>query len=108
MNQKAKDRLKKIAMEEPERLKEINKKAYLKRKEKLKQNDNDETLSIDESENLKKSYYERNKESVNQKAKDRLKKIALEEPERLKEINRKAYLKRKEKIKEQNENISII
>jgi uncharacterized protein YjcR len=46
----------------------------------------------------RKSYYEKNKEIVNEKAKLRLKKIAEEDPERLKEINRKAYLKRKEKL----------
>jgi hypothetical protein len=50
--------------------------------------------------NSRKSYYEKNKEIVNQKAKDRLKKLSEENPEKLKEINRKAYLKRKEKQKE--------
>jgi len=53
-----------------------------------------------------KSYYERNKDFVNQKAKERMKKISQENPDKLKEINRKAYLKRKEKISvNQNENI---
>lgn len=47
--------------------------------------------------NSRKNYYEKNKDLVNQKAKERLKKIAEENPEKLKEINRKAYLKRKEK-----------
>ncbi len=56
--------------------------------------------------NSRKNYYENNKDIVNQKSKERLKKIAQEDPERLKEINRKAYLKRKEKLaKEQTENI---
>ena len=56
--------------------------------------------------NPQKSYYERNKEIVNQKAKDRMKKISQENPDKLREINRKAYLKRKEKISvKQNENI---
>jgi hypothetical protein len=55
--------------------------------------------------NSRKSYYEKNKEIVNQKAKERLKKISQENPDKLKEINRKAYLKRKEKIKDHNENI---
>ena len=49
--------------------------------------------------NSRKSYYEKNKEIVNEKAKQRLKKIAEENPEKLKEINKKAYLKRKEKMK---------
>jgi len=54
----------------------------------------------------RKSYYEKNKDLVNQKAKERLKKLAEDNPEKLKEINRKAYLKRKEKLeKEKIENI---
>ena len=56
--------------------------------------------------NSRKNYYENNKDIVNQKSKERLKKRAQEDPERLKEINRKAYLKRKEKLaKEKTENI---
>jgi len=47
--------------------------------------------------NPRKSYYEKNKEIVNEKSKQRLKKIGQEDPEKLKEINRQAYLKRKEK-----------
>ncbi len=50
--------------------------------------------------NSRKSYYEKNKDIVNEKAKQRLKKIAEENPDKLKEINRKAYLKRKEKMKD--------
>jgi cell division septum initiation protein DivIVA len=49
--------------------------------------------------NSRKLYYEKNKDLVNQKAKDRLKKIAQENPDKIKEINRKSYLKRKEKLK---------
>lgn len=56
--------------------------------------------------NPQKSYYERNKEIVNQKAKERMKKLSQENPDKLREINRIAYLKRKEKISvKQNENI---
>jgi seryl-tRNA synthetase len=55
--------------------------------------------------NSRKSYYEKNKEIVNEKSKQRLKKIAEENPDKLKEINRKAYLKRKEKMNKLNENI---
>ena len=59
-----------------------------------------------EGEQMDKETLKLYKEIVNQKAKERLKKIAEEDPERLKEINRKAYLKRKEKIeKEKAENI---
>lgn len=53
--------------------------------------------------NSRKNYYEKNKEIVNEKAKERLKKLAQENPDKLKEINRRAYLKRKEKIKNNNE-----
>jgi len=62
---------------------------------------------LDKYKNLHKPYYEKNKEIVNEKAKERLKKIRKEDPDKLKEINRKAYLKRKEKMKElkNNENI---
>lgn len=55
--------------------------------------------------NSRKSYYEKNKEIVNEKSKQRLKKIAEENPDKLKEINRQAYLKRKEKMNKLNENI---
>ena len=53
--------------------------------------------------NSRKSYYEKNKEIVNKKAKDRLKKLSEENPDKLKEINRRAYLKRKEKLKDKME-----
>lgn len=55
--------------------------------------------------NSRKSYYEKNKEIVNEKSKKRLKKLAEENPDKLKEINRQAYLKRKEKMNKLNENI---
>lgn len=53
--------------------------------------------------NSRKAYYEKNKEIVNQKAKDRLKKLSEENPDKLKEINRRAYLKRREKMKDKIE-----
>jgi cell division septum initiation protein DivIVA len=49
-----------------------------------------------------KNYYENNKEIINEKAKQRLKKIAEENPEKIKEYRRTAYLKRKEKLKNTN------
>ena len=52
---------------------------------------------LDKYKNLHKPYYEKNKEIVNEKAKERLKKIRKEDPDKLKEINRKAYLKRKDR-----------
>ena len=53
--------------------------------------------------NSRKSYYEKNKDYVKSQAKVALKKLAEENPDKLKEYRRKAYLKRKEKI--QNGNI---
>ena len=53
--------------------------------------------------NSRKSYYEKNKEYVKSQAKVALKKLAEENPDKLKEYRKKAYLKRKEKL--QNENI---
>jgi hypothetical protein len=44
------------------------------------------------------SYYEKNKEVVNEKSKLRRKKMAEEDPERFREMNRLAYLKRKERL----------
>ena len=64
----------------------------------LKEENNKLKTLIENYNTSRKSYYEKNKETVNEKAKQRLKKIAEEDPERLKEINRKAYLKRKEKL----------
>lgn len=54
-------------------------------------------LQLENYNNSRKSYYEKNKEIINEKSKQRLKKMAENNPEKLKEINRKAYLKRKEK-----------
>ena len=46
-----------------------------------------------------KNYNENNKEIINEKAKQRLKKLSEENPEKIKEYRRTAYLKRKEKLK---------
>jgi len=64
----------------------------------LKEENNKLKTLLENYNTSRKCYYEKNKEIVNEKAKQRLKKIAEEDPERLKEINRKAYLKRKEKL----------
>ena len=74
-------------IEENKRLKEEN--ALLKEK-------------LEKYVNHHKNYYENNKEIVNEKAKQRLKKIAEENPDKLKEYRRNAYLKRKEKLKNQD------
>lgn len=47
--------------------------------------------------NSRKSYYEKNKDIVKQKAKERLKKIAEENPNKIKEYAKRAYQKQKEK-----------
>ena len=74
--------------------------------EKLKIENMELKRQIDTYSKPQKLYYERNKEVVNQKAKERMKKITQENPNKLKEINRKAYQKRKEKISvKQNENV---
>lgn len=50
--------------------------------------------------NYRKSYYEKNKDYVKEKAKEGLKKLAQENPDKLKEYRRNAYLKQKEKNKQ--------
>ena len=49
--------------------------------------------------NSRKNYYENNKEIVKEKATERLKKLAVENPNKLKEYRRTYYLKQKEKKK---------
>jgi hypothetical protein len=55
--------------------------------------------------NSRKSYYEKNKEHVKAQAKEGLKKLAEDNPDKLKEYRRNAYLKRKEKMNQLNDNI---
>ena len=58
--------------------------------------------------NSRKYYYEKNKDLVNQKAKERLKKIAQENPDKIKEYAKKAYLNKKAKLEKEkldNQNI---
>jgi hypothetical protein len=64
----------------------------------LKEENTKLKTQLENYNNSRKSYYEKNKEIVNEKSKQRLKKIAQEDPEKLREINRQAYLKRKEKL----------
>ena len=47
-------------------------------------------------------FYEKNKEKIIQNSNQRLQKLKQENPEKLKEYRRNAYLKRKEKLKNQN------
>jgi len=64
-------------------------------KEKLKK-------QLESYNNSRKSYYEKNKDLVNQKAKERLKKIAQENPDKIKEYAKKAYLNKKSKLEKKN------
>ena len=47
----------------------------------------------------RKNYYEKNKELVKEKAKQGIQKLSQENPDKLKEYRKNAYLKRKEKLK---------
>ena len=47
--------------------------------------------------NSRKSYYEKNKDIVNEKATLRMKKLTEENPDKLKEYRKQYYLKKKEK-----------
>ena len=77
--------------------------ALLKEIEMLKEENAKLKSQLENYNNSRKAYYEKNKDVVNEKAKERLKKIAQENPEKLKEINRKAYLKRKERLIQKEE-----
>jgi hypothetical protein len=53
-------------------------------------------------------FYEKNKQKIIQQSNERLKKLKETNPEKLKEYRQKAYLKRKEKLKNENIKESII
>lgn len=58
--------------------------------------------------NSRTSYYEKNKDLINKKAKERLKKLAKENPDKIKEYAKKAYLNKKMKLeKEKLESLNI-
>jgi hypothetical protein len=69
----------------------------------LKEENSKLKSQLENYNNSRKSYYEKNKDYVKSQAKVALKKLAEENPDKLKEYRRKTYLKRKKKI--QNENI---
>jgi len=54
--------------------------------------------------NIQKAYYENNKDTVIEKANQRLKKLSEEDPNKLKEYRRTAYLKHKEKKLKESKN----
>ena len=49
-----------------------------------------------------KAFYEKNKEKIIKESGERLKKLAESNPDKIKEYRRTAYLKRKEKLKNEN------
>ena len=66
---------------------------------KAKNNELEEKLKKYTNSNGHKKYYETNKEIVMEKGANYLQKLKEENPEKLKEYRRKAYLNRKEKLK---------
>jgi hypothetical protein len=56
--------------------------------------------SLENYNNSRKSYYEKNKETIKEKALARLKKLSEENPEKIKEYAMRAYQKQKEKKKQ--------
>ena len=77
--------------------------ALLKENEALKNEIAELRQQVNSLADSKKKYYETNKDTIKEKASRRLKKIAEENPEKIKEYRRKAYLNRKEKLlKEKN------
>jgi cell division protein FtsB len=81
--------------------------ALLKEMEILKEENAKLKSQLENYHNSRKSYYEKNKEIVNEKAKERLKKLAEENPDKIKEYARRAYLKKKEKLKQKEECATI-
>ena len=68
------------------------------------ENENEKLKKVLENyNNSRKSYYEKNKEIIKEKALTRLKKLSEENPEKIKEYSKRAYQKKKEKI---NKNVS--
>lgn len=84
---------------------DINK--VLEENEQLKQrvNELEEKLKSYTNPESCQKFYEKNKEKIVQNSNKRLQKLKEENPEKLKEYRRNAYLKRKEKLK--NENIKV-
>ena len=63
----------------------------------LREENNKLKKQLENYNNSRKSYYEKNKEIVKEKAKERLKKVSEENPEKIKEYAMRAYQKQKEK-----------
>ena len=66
----------------------------------LKEENEKLKIKLEKYYNSRQSFYEKNKDYVKQKANERLKKLAEENPEKLKQYRRTAYLNQKEKKKQ--------
>ncbi len=78
--------------------------AVLEENEKLKQriSELEERLKNYSNPPAHKAFYEKNKEKIIKESGERLKKLAESNPDKIKEYRRTAYLKRKEKLKNEN------
>lgn len=72
--------------------------ALLKENEGLRKENEELRQQLTSLSDSKKKYYENNKDKVKEKALQRLKKISEDNPEKIKEYRRNAYLKRKDKL----------
>jgi hypothetical protein len=70
-------------------------------------NELEEKLKKYTNGNNHKNYYEKNKEIVKEKGSMYLKKLKEEKPDKIKEYAKRAYLKKKEKLKKENEEFDI-
>jgi cell division protein FtsB len=77
--------------------------ALLKEMEMLKEENAKLKSQLENYHNSRKSYYEKNKDYVKAQAKEGLKKLAQENPDKIKEYARRAYLKKKERLKQKEE-----
>jgi len=71
-------------------------------------NELEEKLKKYTNGNNHKNYYEKNKEIVKEKGSIYLKKLKEENPDKIKEYAKRAYLKKKEKLKKENDILGII
>ena len=84
----------------------MDNKDYLKKEnDELKQRINELEQHLKKYTNSKghQEYYEKNKEIIKKKGTIKLTKLKEENPEKIKEYRRRAYLKRKEKIQKEKE-----
>ena len=84
---------------------ELNKIKYEMEELKIKNTKLDEKLKSYTNPTRNKKYYEKNSNIVKEKAKIYMEKIKETNPDKLKEWRHTAYLKRKEKLKQSNEEI---